>query len=330
MRPGDLADVEIAHAVATGWGIEAAGIEYAAVGFGSYHWTLAEGERRWFATVDDLEARRRHSGESRVEARRRLAAALNTANGLHHRAKLAFVVAPVPARSGEIVTPIGNRYVLAVYPWVSGTAHEFGPYPSNGERWPVVDLLVILHAAPTDGPALVDDCLIPGRADLEATVSAGAARWGPGPYAERTRRLVARHREQLGRVLQRYDELVGDVAGRAGPLVITHGEPHRGNTMNTPDGVVLIDWDTALLAPPERDLWMLLDEDPTVADRYEARAGVAVDPAAVDLYRLWWDLCEVSLYVSVFRGAHNDNDDTRVAWRGLTRHLDPDRWRHLL
>ncbi|WP_432843998.1 phosphotransferase family protein [Dactylosporangium sp. CA-092794] len=37
-------------------------------------------------------------------------------------------------------------------------------------------------------------------------------------------------------------------------LVLTHGEPHPGNTMRTGGGWLLIDWDTALLAAPERDL----------------------------------------------------------------------------
>ncbi|MPZ79263.1 MAG: phosphotransferase [Actinophytocola sp.] len=44
-----------------------------------------------------------------------------------------------------------------------------------------------------------------------------------------------------------------------------HGEPHRGNTITTPNGVVLIDWDTTLIAAPERDLWALVGEDPRLS-----------------------------------------------------------------
>ena len=49
----------------------------------------------------------------------------------------------------------------------------------------------------------------------------------------------------------------------------------------------MIDWDTALLAPPERDLWTLIDEEEWIADEYTARTGVIVNPATTQLYRLW-------------------------------------------
>ena len=41
------------------------------------------------------------------------------------------------------------------------------------------------------------------------------------------------------------EETVGRPAAR---MVLTHGEPHPGNTMRTVDGWRLIDWDTALVA----------------------------------------------------------------------------------
>ena len=65
-------------------------------------------------------------------------------------------------------------------------------------------------------------------------------------------------------------------AARAQPsgAVLTHGEPHPGNTMLTADGWVLIDWDTALAAPPERDLWSLDPGDGSVLDAYARLTGV--------------------------------------------------------
>ena len=89
---------------------------------------------------------------------------------------------------------------------------------------------------------------------------------------------------------------------------------------------MLIDWDTVLLAPPERDLWALIDEEPQIARDYTRRTGVEVDEAAIELYRLWWDLCGISLYVALFRAQHRDTEDCGVAWDGLQRYLDPQRW----
>ena len=67
---------------------------------------------------------------------------------------------------------------------------------------------------------------------------------------------------------------------------------------------MLIDWDTTLIAPPERDLWSLVGEDPAVSDAYTALTGTAVDPGAIELYRLGWDLAEIAIYVTQFRRPH--------------------------
>jgi spectinomycin phosphotransferase/16S rRNA (guanine(1405)-N(7))-methyltransferase len=337
-RPNDLGDADIASALRDGWGITADRVAYAPVGFGSHHWLVDDGDRRWFATVDDLDVRRRSADEPRWQAAQRLAAALETARFLRDDRGLSFVIAPLATGSGELLQPIGTRYVLAVYPWIQATAHEFGPYPSHEERAAVVDLLVAVHGATGSvsdrtrpaAPAILDDRLIPHRAGLEASLDPGSVRWGPGPYADRARRLVEHHATPLHDILARYDDLSAAVAKRSAPPVITHGEPHRANTMRTANGTMLIDWDTALLAPPERDLWMLLAEDPSVADRYESAAGIDLDPIAVDLYRLWWDLCEISLFSAEFRRAHADTDEARIGWQGLVDHLDPARWSDLI
>lgn len=319
-RPDELWDHDVVAGLHNGWGIRSAEVAYAPVGFGSHHWTVATDGRRWFATVDDLEARRRHSGETRGDASERLAAALGTARSLRD-AGLDFVVAPQPGELGELLWPIDDRFVLAVYPWVDGDPHEYGHYPAASERSAVVDLLADVHGCGAPVPAVVDDLLIPSRAELETSLGSHGSTWGPGPFAEPAQRVVDQHAGVLANLLVRYDEL----AASGGPLVVTHGEPHRGNTITTDAGTVLIDWDTALLAPPERDLWSLFDEDPAIADRYSEATGRTVEPNAIALYRLWWVLCEISLFTADFRAPHHDTADRRLAWQGLVHHLDPAR-----
>jgi aminoglycoside phosphotransferase (APT) family kinase protein len=112
--------------------------------------------------------------------------------------------------------------------------------------------------------------------------------------------------------------------------VLTHGEPHPGNTIRTDVGLVLVDWDTARRAPPERDLWMLGD-DAASAAAYEAATGRPVLSDAMELYRLSWDLAEIGIYVHQFRAPHGDSADEQLARSGLEHHLDPDgRWPHLV
>ena len=115
-----------------------------------------------------------------------------------------------------------------------------------------------------------------------------SATWSSGPFAEPARALLNGHAEALASALDHYDSLVSDVIGGSGISVLTHGEPHVGNTINTPDGVVLIDWDTLLVALRERDLWSLMGEDPAVRAYYENKAGVTLDDEALSLYSLCW------------------------------------------
>ena len=246
-------------------------------------------------------------------------------------AGLDFVVAPTVALSGDIVHPINDRYLAALYDSVDGESHLWGTYPTRADRLAVLDRIVAVHTSP---PARVpmairDDFAIPGRDRLDLLLAGDDSPWGPGPYAEPARALLHDHREALCQVLAEYDDLAADVTTRPERMVITHGEPHRGNTINTTDGVALIDWDTALLAPPERDLWALIDEDAGVAMDYTERTGVLLDDAAIRLYRLWWDLCEISLFTAEFRAPHADTEDTRVAWAALACFLDPARWSQL-
>ena len=324
-RPDGLTDADVVGALADGWAVAVRNIEYAAVGFGSHHWHVIADDTRWFATVDDLDARRRDASEARAHAAARLSVALTVARSMRDSG-LSYVVAPERTLAGGIVHPIGDRYVAALYKHVEGQAHRFGPYPTRVERLAVLDRVATIHGVDlaVSRGAQRDDFTIPGRDQL--ALSDPDAPWGHGPFASGARRLLGQHGVALALALARYDELVLDVAGRPGRFVLTHGEPHRANTIDTEQGVVLIDWDTALLAPPERDLWMLIGEDPQIADDYRERTGIAVDHVAVALYRLWWDLCEISLFIAEFRRPHRDTEDSRMAWDGLRRHLDPTRW----
>lgn len=330
-RPDDLSDAAVIDALSTGWGLRVRRIEYVPLGFGSYHWRVdADGEQR-FVTADDLAAKRRVRAESLREPLRRLSAALSTARLLRD-AGLVFVVAPTLTNTGDVIYAVDDRFAVALYPDVDGAAHAWGPYPSRADRLVVLDLIAAIHetSEPVRRAALVDDFAIPSRDELMAALDDLAGGWESGPFGEPARVLLARHATSVQRVLEHYDRLVAEASGRPERMVLTHGEPHRGNTITTDDGLVLIDWDTALIAPPERDLWALADEDPQILDDYTARTGVAPNGEAVELYRLWWDLTEISIYIGLFRQPHRETADTSLAWDGVNRYLDPDRWRAVL
>jgi len=80
--------------LADGWGFDVETIDYAPVGFGSYHWVATDvGGARGFVTVDDLD-RKHWLGDARESAFEGLMCAFGSAVALRD-AGLAFVVAPI-------------------------------------------------------------------------------------------------------------------------------------------------------------------------------------------------------------------------------------------
>lgn len=137
--------------------------------------------------------------------------------------------------------------------------------------------------------------------------------WGTGPYARPAWELL-RARQRLRALVRAYHGLAGRVAARQERMVITHGEPHAGNVLVTGGGLVLVDWDTTLLALPERDLWDLAGVDRAVLHRCAAATGTAIDEQALTLYRLGYDLAEIGGYLTLFRSPHANTADTRESW----------------
>ena len=310
--PEDLAHDLLTAAVTRHWGIAVAAAPYRPVGFGSHHWSVTDpGGGGWFVTVDDLQTTRRSAAESLDDAYWRLRAALDAARGLHE-AGAAFVVAPVTTAGGQPIIRLTDRYAAAVYPLIEGESFGFGKYADETHRDAVRNMLVAVHAAPDAVRlrAAEDDLDVPHRDALAAALD-GAGVPDCGPYARPAAELIARHAVTIGSLLSRYDDLAAG-ADRS-RSVLTHGEPHPGNTLRTPDGWRLIDWDTALVAPPERDLWLLGGGFAAYTDA----TGIDVLPEMLEMYRLRWDIADLAVDVDRFRRPHPGDANDDETWAVL-------------
>ena len=332
--PGDLDETMLTEVVERGWGISVASVRYVAVGWGSHHWKVAGDDRAaWFVTVDELENKRVSICESLRDGFVRLSAALRTAVALRSAGR-EFVVAPVPTGGGELVVRFGGRFAVAVYPFAEGRSFGWGEW-TDERRAAALGMVAAVHAAPAAvrALALADDFAVPFREEVEAVLSGGdgpeghgpeghgaeghGAEWGP--YTDRVTRLLRDHAAGIRRLLDQYDEGVAAARALPGRNVPTHGEPHPGNIMLTGDGWRLIDWDTAAVAPPERDLWHL-DPDDATLDAYAAMTGVAPLPELIGLYRLGWDIKDMACDAARFFRPHRGDADDAKAW-GLLKSL---------
>jgi spectinomycin phosphotransferase len=330
-RPAGLDDAEVISALAAMWAIDVERTEYLPVGAGSYHWSMVDRDgTAWFVKVDDLGV---EDGE-RDHTYDRLTRSLGAALALQRDAELTFVLAPIPTRSGAVLSRLTSRYAVSVYPMVAGAAGEFGLH-RRADRTELVDLLASLHMAT---PAVADiavraDLVLPGRDRLQEALRDLGREWTGGPYAESARKLLATNAESVEGWLGDFDRLVDGVRDAGTAWVVTHGEPHPGNVMRTPAGLRLIDWDTVQVAPPERDLWMLTDafagmlgEDPAGADdevlvRYADATGHSAKPGVIALYPLWWKLADIAIDVDALRRPHVADADRAASLRYLTNYL---------
>jgi spectinomycin phosphotransferase len=303
--PENLDAGSVVDALQHTWDFDAVFADYVAVGTGSYHWTVEDTTgRRAFVTVDDL-GQKAWLGDTRSAAFDGLRSAFDTSLALR-QSGLEFVIAPIPTRHGESVHRLDPQYAIALFPFVEGQAGEFGNY-EDGDRDAILAMLEELHQSPVAAASGLRTAglAIPGRRDLEGALLDLDETWTGGPLSEPARAAVRDSASELTDLLTLADRLAAEAEERGVASVVTHGEPHAANVMRTSKGRVLVDWDTVALAPPERDLWMLVDDDQ--------------DDAALDFFRLAWDLKDLAEYLNVVRSPHQENDDTVRQYQALTR-----------
>ena len=325
-EPRDLDRSELRQVLERHWSLRDPQLDYLAVGFGSHHWSaVASDGTRSFVTVDDLEADFRATPGT-DQAFAALDRAFRTANVLSDTASLEFVLAPLLDRDGEVIRRLGDRYAVTVSPFIDGESSEWGSYEEPDDRRMMGALLARLHSATNRVPSNLpgrEDFAVPSRAALLEALGDLDRSWDFGPFAEPTRHLLRSSSDELERRLQEYDELVASVRESPDPWVVTHGEPHRANVIRDLQGAVrLIDWDTILIAPKERDLWMVLDEELTGWDEYRDRSGAdSLNHKALRLYRQGWELADVAIFVAGFRRPHERTEDSAACWGHLSRSL---------
>lgn len=291
--PPHLGDSEVLAAVREHWECDIDRVEHLPVGFGAHHWTAYDDATlRLFATYD---------GPGPRHSRRSLEAAYAGAAALRDHG-LAFVLAPLRGTGGALTVQLAGG-ALSCTPWRQGESG--GPLDVP---W-TASTLTHLHSTPPppDVPRwrpLVE----PDFADTTAVLSDRS--WGPGPYADAARDAVRRHLDDVERWTDRYHHLA-DIA-RARDWVATHGEPHSDNQLLTPDGRLLVDWESLKLAPAERDLRTLAD----------AGALTTADAEMLELFDLEWRLDEISQYAAWIAAPHSGDADDEIAFGGLLHELE--------
>jgi spectinomycin phosphotransferase len=291
--PKDVADAEVLAVVRDAWLPSADAVEHLPVGFGAHHWrVLRQGEPQLFVTLDSLTGR--HDARSLHAA---YAGAVRlAADGLE------FVHPNL-----DPVTVVLGSGVLSATRWRAGVVRE------RLNLAETASMLTRLHAATVDDlprwRALVGaDFAVQLRGRLETA-------WDAGPFAAQARTALRDRLDVIAEWTRRYHELAE--RARRERWVPTHGEPHERNQLITPDGTLLVDWESLKLAPRERDLRVLVDAGATAAD---------ASPSMVEMFDLEWRLDEINQYADWFESPHTGTASDRVALGGLLEELGRAEW----
>lgn len=319
--PPDLDVALVRDALGDHWRLDVPSLRYAAIGFGGHHWHAVDTTGTpWFVTVDDLDAKP-WLGQGRDDVMAGLERVYAAAASLYRDCGLGFVLSPVAGTDDTVARRLTDRWALSVVPHVEGSAGGFADRFPATRHEELARMLAALHDSspvPDPGPSDADES---DRAAVLDLLDASAEPWVGGPWSESARGWCRDHRDDIRRLLDRHEVLLGHLTDSA--TVVTHGEPHSGNVLVSDGRCLLIDWDTVATAPPERDLWLAAggwsgayDED--LLQSYQRISGRDLDRDLLDLYRVDWLLSDVASLAGTLRAAHTRAPGTDAVWGFLT------------
>lgn len=290
--PRDVSDHDVLALVRHHWDAEVTVVTHLPVGFGAYHWRAetAAGPRL-FVSLDTPTPR--HTGTS-LEAAYASAAELAWT--------LDFVWPSLPSHLDETYTVALGPGRLSVTGWLEGRR----PEPGTTDLAPLLDRLHDSTAPDrTWRWTSTVDHHFPDQLDLLVEQP-----WVSGPLGEEARTLLSPRVAQV----REWSEEHADRLARLDPdsYVLTHGEPGEHNQWQAEGRTWLLDWESLLLAPAERDLGTLV------------RSGVRcerADAERVRLFDLEWRLSEIQACTASLAGPHADGADAREAMGALRDEL---------
>ena len=251
------------------------------------------------------------------------------------------VVAPLPTRTGELWAESGDTCLL-VYPFVEGRS-AWGSGLTDAQ-WRLLGVaLRRMHEVrvPADVAAVVQrETFSPWARTLVRTVVNTATTARPSSAARAALERMMHERCEIERVVEAASTLSVQAARRhpdSSAFVPCHADLHHGNLIvSDGDGISIVDWDGALLAPKERDLMFIggniggIDANPEGVSRfYEGYGNHGADPVLLAYYRYerivqdLADYCGRAFAHDLFAAKPSGEADILAAVQDLTTQFGP-------
>ncbi len=237
---------ELEHAIATAYSISVRACSFhQTAGFASTGYVVdATGGRKYFGKMW-------HDPSVAMPGEARRIAVLRLKRALAERCPELHVPGPLLTRDGQLWTTCAGRPV-ALFPFVPGVGLPRDPTPA--QRRALGQALAALHRST---PKLAD--VLPGRETFtlpfEPVLRAALA--GHDAPTDVRSRIMPR-RDDLLAAIERARALADEIRAEPNSFVLCHTDMSGDNVIVQPGGELsILDWDEALLAPAEADLWSL-------------------------------------------------------------------------
>ena len=245
------------------------------------------------------------------------------------------VVAPLAAAAGDLWVSL-EGFTLIVYPFIDGSpGMEAGLSESQWREFG--NVLRRMHASALPPPLaalLPTETFTPRWSGLVTSLleQTESARYPDHWQAELAVFLRGKSKE-ISALVARAEALGSALRRRPADLALCHADAHTGNVLvSGAGGVFVVDWDSTLLAPKERDLMFVVggvvggcpvgpaDE----AAFFEGYGATSVDWAALAYYRHEWVVQDIGDYGErVFLSTASGEETKRDAVEGLVSLFAP-------
>lgn len=244
------------------------------------------------------------------------------------------VIPPIPTRSGTLWTEAGD-FRLALFPFVEG--RDAYAVALLDRHWVAFGrILQGIHAAtlPPEIAARVrrETYTSQYRQTARGFLQMAADAVFTDPVSAGLGDLLRNQRDTIMTLISRADALAAALQAQAAPFVLCHADIHAGNILIDGDGgLTIVDWDTVIFAPRERDLMYAgggqfpHHRTPREEEELFYRGYTAAQPdgAGLAYYRCERIVQDIVAYCEQILSSDADNADRAEGLRQLTGQFQP-------
>lgn len=244
------------------------------------------------------------------------------------------VIAPLAAQSGQLWTPLDD-FKLALFPFIDG--QDAYQVAMADVHWLTLGrALKAIHVAgiPAHVRAQIrqEDYADNWRVIVRRFVALAEDDRTHDPVTSQLAAFLRAKRDTITKLVERAESLAAILRGRQARLVLCHGDIHAGNVLIGASGAFyLVDWDTLILAPKERDLMFVggglfmnmrtPEQEETLF--YQGYGETDIDPVALAYYRYERIVQDIAAFGEQILLSEDGGDDRELGLRLLLSQFLP-------